>query len=298
MKMSRVLLLITLCLQAVRTVAQSIPSGISADITADRQAILIGEPMRLTLTVRTSTGHALFPEIPDSLPHFEILSKSKIDTVVDKNLMQLQQIIVLTSFDSGRWVIPAFDLPGTNIVTDSLDVDVQFIPMKPGDQVRDIKGIIPVSAYIPWWAFFASGALLIVLIFLLIRTLTRKKRKEEEAALAEPPYEEAMQALGTLQMPVASADIKPYYSRLDEILKRYLARAYGWKALQFTTTDLLLKLQDVLDDPGERSALAEALRMEDAVKFARFFPGNEAHQRSMDQVRKAIDILHKTEKTP
>ena len=67
------------------------PTGVSADITADRQAILIGEPIRLTLTVRTSTGHALFPEIPDSLPHFEILSKSKIDTVTDKNLLQLQQ---------------------------------------------------------------------------------------------------------------------------------------------------------------------------------------------------------------
>ena len=127
-------------------------------------------------------------------------------------------MITITSYDSGHWVIPAFDLPGTNIVTDSLEVDVQFIPMKPQDPLRDIKDIIPVKATIPWLLMAFSGAVLVVLVVLvLIRTCARAKgggfRKERSLHWLEPPYEEALGSLEALNMPVASADIKPYYSR-------------------------------------------------------------------------------------
>jgi len=287
-------------LPATRVVAQSVPAGVSADITADKQAILIGEPIRLTLTVRSTPGNPLFVEVPDSLTHFEVLSRGKVDTVASKDLLQFQQVITVTSYDSGHWMIPSFSLTGTDIVTDSLPVDVGFLPMKPQDQLRDIKDIILVKATIPWLLMAFSAAVLIVLVVLFIRALRARKAgvSAKAAAPLEPPYEEALASLEALNMPVASADIKPYYTRLDAIFKRYLSRAYGWKTSQFTTTDLLIHLQDTVTDREERSAIAETLRLEDAVKFARFFPGNELHLRAQAQVRKAIDILHKTEKTP
>lgn len=298
--MRKALLYIGMAVLALRAGAQSVPSGISADITADKQAILIGEPIRLTLTVRSTPGHPLFVVVPDSLPHFEVVSRGKIDTVSDKELLQLQQVVVLTSFDSGHWVIPAFDLPGTDIVTDSLAVDVGFLPMKPQDQIRDIKDIIPVQVSIPWLLVAISAVILAVLVVLLVRSFRTRKAKTQTAGAIppDPPYEEALKALDALVIPVASADIKPYYTGLDGILKRYLSRAYGWKTSQFTTSDLLIHLQDTVTDRGERSAIAETLRLEDAVKFARFFPGNDLHTQAREQVRKALDILHKTEKTP
>ncbi|TDW99461.1 DUF4381 family protein [Dinghuibacter silviterrae] len=294
--MKKALLYIGLLVLALKAGAQSVPTGLSADVSADRQAILIGEPIRLTLTVRSTPGHPVFVTIPDSLPHFEVLTRSKIDTVADKDLLQLQQVVTLTSFDSGHWEIPAFELAGTDIVTDSLGVDVGFIPMKPNDQLRDIKDIVPVKFSIPWWIIGVSAIVLAVLIVLLVRTL--RSRHEittgKRAAPLDPPFEEAVKALEDLALPVATADVKPYYTRLDAILKRFLSRNFGWKTSQFTTTDLLTHLQDTVTDPGERSAIAETLRLEDAVKFARFYPGNDLHQQAKERVRKALDILHKT----
>ena len=297
--MRKVLLYIGMVVLALRAGAQSVPTGVSADVTADRQAILIGEPIRLTITVRSTPGHSLFIQVPDSLAHFEVLTRSKIDTVADKTLLQLQQVVTLTSFDSGHWVIPSFDLAGTDIITDSVGVDVGFLPMKAQDQLRDIKDIIPVNVTIPWWLVGVSALVLAALVFLFVKSLRSKKAKTISAgATADPPYEEAIKALEALQVPVASADIKPYYTRLDSILKRFLSRSYGWNTSQFTTSDLLIHLQDTVTDPRERSAIAETLRLEDAVKFARFFPGNDLHLQAREQVRKALDILHKTSKTP
>jgi len=292
-------MVISVLLLAVNAYAQSVPSGISADISADKQAILIGEPIRVTLTVRAAQHPLTFANIPDSLAHFEVISRSKIDTVIDKGLAQLQQVITLTSFDSGRWVIPSFDLPGTNIVTDSLTIDVGYMPMKPQDPIRDIKDIIPVSVAIPWWIIILSAALLIVLVVLFIRTLRSKAVTGSRFASRTNilPYEEAIQALDALSLPVASADIKGFYVSLDNILKRYLTRAFGWKASQFTTTDILLHLPDLMTSAEERSELAEVLRLGDAVKFARYFPEKVWYDKARTQIRKSIDSLHKIEKT-
>ena len=43
----------------------------------------------------------------DSLPHFEFLNKQKIDTTNTGTGTVLSQVIRITSFDSGHWVIPS-----------------------------------------------------------------------------------------------------------------------------------------------------------------------------------------------
>jgi hypothetical protein len=290
-------MVISVLLLGIGATAQSIPAGISADITADKQAILIGEPIRLTLTVRSDKNQLVFADVPDSFPHFEVLSKGKIDTVAARDQFQLQQVITVTSFDSGRWVIPSFELPGTNIVTDSITVDVGYMPMKSGSPLRDIKDIIPVHVNIPWLLLIGSALLLIVLVILFVRAIRSRKKapgKGAESGSSLTPYEEAVKALEALNIPAASADIKPFYTSLDDILRRYFSRAYNWKASQYTTTDILMKLPDIMTGPDDRSELAEALRLGDAVKFARFFPESAWQTKSLGQVRKAIDTLHKT----
>ncbi len=280
------------CLASICTRAQN--AGVSADINSDKQAILIGEPLRLTLTIRSTAPNPTFPLFPDSIAHFEVLTRSKLDTVIQGNNWQLQQVVTLTSFDSGHWVIPSLDLPGTNIVTDSLGVDVGYIPMKEGDQIKDIKDIISVNLHVPWWLLIVASVVLVGLIILLVKMLKTKKLAAKAAA--SPPYEEAIKALEDLPIPMATADIKPYYTSLENVLKRYLSREYQLKTGQLTTSELLMHLTEVIKDADAFSALAEALRLGDAVKFAKFFPDSNWHTQSKDRVRKAIDYLHQTPK--
>src|SRR3979409_1750558 len=75
--------------------------------SVDRNKILIGEHIQLTLEADIPENELIHFFIIDSLPHFEILSKPKIDTTNTHDGTRLRQIISITSFDSGHWVIPS-----------------------------------------------------------------------------------------------------------------------------------------------------------------------------------------------
>src|SRR5262249_2817896 len=93
----------------------------------DKNSILIGERLNLTLEADIPENEPIRFFVIDTIPHFE-LTKHKIDTTNTSEGTLLKQVISLTSFDSGRWVIPAFSL-GENFSTDSIAIDVAFSPM-------------------------------------------------------------------------------------------------------------------------------------------------------------------------
>ncbi len=71
--------------------------------SADRSTILIGEPIQLNLELNLPLGFdVIWPDL-DSIAHFPILEKSKIDSVTTPETENFftSQIFTLTSFDSG-----------------------------------------------------------------------------------------------------------------------------------------------------------------------------------------------------
>ena len=108
---------------ATATVAAQNKTVVKAVI--DKSKILIGEPLRLTLEADIPEHEAIRFFQFDSIPHFEFLGRPKIDTSNTGRGTLLKQVLTLTSFDSGHWVIPAFLLTG-DIRTDSIPIDVVF----------------------------------------------------------------------------------------------------------------------------------------------------------------------------
>ena len=116
-------------------------SKTSVKASSDRQQILIGEQIVLTLEADIPENEPIRFFQLDSIPHFEILFKEKIDTNNTGYGTVLKQLIHITSFDSGHWIIPQLPL-GDQALTDSLAVDVgytaSFDPKKPYHDIRDI----------------------------------------------------------------------------------------------------------------------------------------------------------------
>src|ERR671929_972963 len=79
--------------------------------TTDKQKILIAEYLRLNLKAVFPRNQPIKWFTFDTLPHFEVLNKSKIDSQLNGSSIQLQQTYLLTSWDSGRWQLPSFHLP-------------------------------------------------------------------------------------------------------------------------------------------------------------------------------------------
>ncbi len=271
----------------------------------DRNDILIGEQVKLKIKATLPpafNGAMQWISLPDSIPHFEIVDAGKADTVSYKdNSRAIEQTIILTSFDSGKWVFPAlpFSLSQSQAYTDSFTVNVSYSPPDSTNQLRDIKPIINVSVTdYTWYYIIGAAVLLLLIVFLLYRYF--KKNKKEKPVIARSKlsaYEEAMaeiNKLGQFDLQDA-AGIKIYHSKLGVIFKQYLGRKQQKNLLTKTTGDLLIRMAESGMPAGDVSNLATALRCTDAVKFAKYLPGIMESEDCLQKIKSAIDLTeHQT----
>src|SRR5580704_15133075 len=177
--------------------AQETPA-IKASI--DKNQILIGEPIRLSIDVKSPmvSGNQL-PQF-DSIPHFELIEKGSRDSLISVTGTSYHLEWKLTSFDSGTRYIPAFAITiGKQIYkTDSLAVEVSYGKVDTAQDYHDIKSIIDIEnpdvKYIPW-ILGAVTLISLVLFVWLIRqqsTVNRQPFGDEPDIIRISPVEEAL----------------------------------------------------------------------------------------------------------
>ena len=286
------------------TIFSQVPT---VQITPDKNDILIGEQVRLrvrTFYPLNSAQNSYALLLPDSIQHFELIDRGKPDTIIFKdNSRAVEQLIIYTSFDSGRWLFPALRVniesgksdTSLNLFTVPFPVNVSYALPDSTNQLRDIKPVIEVRVADYFWYYFAAGVLLFsVAILILFRHLQRKKNapaKTFDSTLT--PYEEAMQELEKLkQYDLQKAtEIKLYYTRLSEVFRRYFGRKQHINLRHNTTGDLLIKLA-ANNFPQENIAvLATVLRCSDAVKFAKYLPTILESEECVMKMKETINLI-------
>lgn len=273
--------------------ALSFAQGSTVRASVDKNKILIGEPITLRIEVNIpQNGPIRFFSI-DTFPHFEFLEKQKIDTSRTGNNTLLYQVIRITSFDSGHWVIPSFTL-AKKIATDTIPIDVGFSDFDPNQDYHDIKDIIEVhpSGKRNWqWWYIVTGGL--ALLFLFVFFFRKKKTVKPIAEPLLNPYEEAMKQLEILKKEVISP--KQYYSRLVDVFRLYIFRKKGILSLQKTTDDLILQLDNINLDKHQYAQLSQVLRLSDFVKFAKYLPSEEDSRNVFETIKNSIITIEKSE---
>ena len=104
------------------------------------------------------------------------------------------------------------------------------------------------------------------------------------------PLEEAMQSLEALQKEQLQqkGQIKQYYTRLNDILRWYVTRRFNFSSLEKTNDEIILQLRQTRLPQDEYTALAQALRMADFVKFAKYTPPEAEQQESFQIIKRSI----------
>ena len=134
-------------------------SSQQVSVVMDPQVILIGEQVNLRLKVLLPTKDNYCEwQWPDSVGHFEQISKSEGKILQENGQSYFTQEIVFTSFDSGRWYLPAMPVitgAGNNrklLLTDSIAVRVNYAIMDSSGVLRDIRPILsdPFTDYTRW----------------------------------------------------------------------------------------------------------------------------------------------------
>ncbi|MET0637277.1 MAG: hypothetical protein ABWZ25_14700 [Chitinophagaceae bacterium] len=259
-------------------------------ITPDKTAILIGEPIKLMLEADIPENEAIGFFNPDSIPHFEILRRDKIDTSNTSKGTILKGAIYITSFDSGHWVIPPL-LLRDSIYTDSIPVDVGYTPFDISKPYNDIKDLVEADAEkkespLKWWYFVAGAVALLLIIYFAFRG----KKKPLPAPVAEEDvYLRAIRELDELGKEQMAKDL--YYSRLVNIFRLYVLKRRGIDSMQQTTGDLVEQLKGVGLPADLYRELSSALRFSDLVKFARFDASAQDDERTRQTVLESIRMI-------
>jgi hypothetical protein len=265
----------------------------------DRDKIVVGDSIVLTLDVRAPLGETITWFNLDTIPHFEFLDKGKVDTVEGVDGKKWVQQITLTSYDSGYWQIPnlAMKVAGKTYFSDSLGVQVNYANTDLSAEYKDIKEIEDVpntdTNYIPW----VIGAVTLVALVILLLLFWKKKKVKTTPALVVvqlTPFEEAMQAMATLKekdLP-NKGDVKAYYTSLNDILRLFVQRKLNIASREKTNEELIIALKKQQMQDEHFNELSGALRMADFVKFARFEPGAADNEKNFAIIESAIKTLN------
>ncbi|HEY4147620.1 MAG TPA: hypothetical protein VGM41_01760, partial [Chitinophagaceae bacterium] len=222
---------ITSCLFFLLLSFVSFSQTVTVKAAINRNKILIGEPIELKLeaTVPTGTDISWFPL--DSMTHFEFIEKGKIDTIGTADGRTFRQTLLITSFDSGRWVVPSLPLVSGNkaYLTDSIPVSVAYSNFNPQQDYHDIKDILdvpnPNTGYIDWvlvGLIVLSAAAIVYFLQKQVQVPLQVIVKKAEPKL--PPLQEALQSLEELEKRgwAKNGEVKAFHTQLNDIFRRYL----------------------------------------------------------------------------
>lgn len=274
---------------------------VSVNSVFDTSSIYIGDQIYYKIIVDQPSGMNLtLPSFKDTLcRNIEILEGPQSDTTeINGERIQIIEKYLITSFDSGHYRInPVFaewkDETGIKrFYSGYAFLKVRRVQITPPDTVSKIFDIIgpykaPVTfdEVLPWILLLLVIAALSWLIVRMAGKLKGKKSAVELPVIKDPPHVIALRELEKLKEEKLwqKGETKKYYTRLTEILRKYLEVRFGIDSLEMTTSetlDALVRSGFKKDESYNR--LKSVLNGADLVKFAKYRPEPSENELSFE----------------
>lgn len=288
-------------------------------LRVDRNEIMIGEQSVVTLSFAISKANpaqVTFPTILDTLvENVEVVRKTKVDTLkTGDNVPQtrLQQLLYITSFDSGFYAIPPFEFMVNGEVkeTEPFLLTVHSVKIDTTASIKGIKDIYHVEVswldYLnAYWKYAAAGIAAVALLALVIFLVMRYRKKE----IPEEPVEEkdtrpadviAMEALTKIaeEKIFKRGKIKEYHTSITDVLRDYIEAVFEIPASELTTRQIISQLRYSGIDDKEMRKLRSILFRADMVKFAKEIPDERENEQSVNDAEQFVTATKPPEARP
>ena len=267
----------------------------------DTNKILIGDQIKYLIKLTPDENEkVIFPQLNDSLGKFLIVSKTKLDTIIENKTKYINQTLILTSFDSGVYIIPnlkfGFISNGdTNFyLGDSYQIQVSTIDVDTTKPIKDIKPIMELpSTIMDYILYILLGIVVFAIalgVYYYLKNWTPKVKEFLPYDPKIPPHVQALKDLNELERQKLwqKGFVKEYYSRVSEILRLYLERRFNFLALESTTNEIMTYFTQIISSAEITKQLKEVLELSDLVKFAKFIPTIEEHTKIIDYARNIV----------
>lgn len=230
----------------------------------------VGETATVTLAYVLPTGCGLAEK-----PAIEGLAGlSVIDLQTTAGTIVVRLIVdSLTDLSLGPFSLICQDAAGARqkISSDKLTLQVTSNHEKSTDQqLKPIFDIIPAFPVWLTWLLWGGGAVVIILagvgLFFWYRRRAGLRKSQTVILPAHIRAQGDLEALNTSGL-FERGEVKAYYYRYSEILKRYLEELRGFPAAEFTTEEIASRIESEID-----RELVVLLKRADLVKFADDIP--------------------------
>jgi hypothetical protein len=289
---------------------------IKVTATFDSSRIFIGDQVHYTLTLIKPSGvPASLKTLKDTLcKNIEIVSGPSADSLMmpDK-MMKITRKYLVTSFDSGFYQVPPVyaeikDEGGIKrFYSDYSPLRVMRVKIAPPDTTVKIFDIIkpyraPVTfgEIFPWIIALVLVAAIVWGAVIFFRKLKKNKMGDEPVINPDPAHIIAFRELEKLKEEQVwqKGELKYYYTRLTEILRKYLENRYGVFSLEMTTSETLEALLKTGFKKDEYYMLLKTiLNGSDLVKFAKYKPDPAENEEHFDNSWRFVDSTKMIEVT-
>ena len=289
--------------------------NVSVKASLDSVAVIMGQKTVLRYEIvqdKDHVGHMVMgaPDVDNVIALTDKVeaTEGKCDTTdLGNNRIQIDRSLIVQAFDSGVWEIPAalYVIGRDTFRSNALNLKVIPVPVDTLKTVHPYKPVADVPFhivdYIPdfiveyWWIFLTIG---IIAVFLTLLIILYKRYRAGIPLIAHkapeiPPYEEAIQALNAIKESHIweNGNDKEYYSRLTDVLRRYIFRRFAIYAVEMTSSEIISALKANEETREVHELIKAVFDIADLVKFAKVRPLPDDNVASL---RRAMSFVEQT----
>ena len=290
-------------------VTTSYSQAITVLAALDSSIMKIGEQRKIALEVKQPHSAVVyFPTINgnDTLAQgIEILKITPPDTLKSNNALTIKQEYFITSFDTGRYVLPPFVFKSKtqSYTTEQLYLDV----ITYDEDLTNAKLTGMAENYDPpfnWVRFLLYLSIvlgviglgtLIYYIYKVVQEMKNNQIEEEIVVDNRLPHEIALEELEKIKSDKLwqKGEVKVYYTVLTDTLRDYFTRRFNIPAMEMTSSEIIRSLKYEHDAVDAIERVREIFDISDMVKFAKMEPSQEDNEIS---IVNAFFIVNKTKK--
>jgi len=291
-------------LQSITINSQSVNAYVESD------SILIGKELNYTIDVNAEkVENIIFPDSTSFVP-FELISETKVDTIKQDDGFRFSKKYGITSFDEGDFIIPKIKIQiGDKLFsTDSKKITVNLVEVDTTKQgLYDIKpSFDKFSSFEILKISFKNNYLVILFGVFLVLTLIYFRSKVIEffnpllnIKPALRPIELIKKRLSDLEKINidSGAEIKFFYSELTFALRSFFEKEVYDKALESTTIELILKLNNLSEiksfaiTKNSINRIEDIFKRADLVKFAKYLPEKSVIKNDLKTINEEVKLF-------
>lgn len=299
-----ILIICFVYLQSITTNSQSVTASVESD------SILIGKELSYTINVSLEKSeNIIFPDSTSFIP-FELISETSIDTTKQENGYIFSKKYEITSFDEGEYIIPKIKIQiGDKLFsTDSKKITVNLVEVDTTKQgLYDIKPSFDKfsSIEILKLSLKKNYPIILFTVLLIISLLYFRSKIVEffnpllNIKPALRPIELIKKRLSDLEKINidTSYEIKLFYSELTFALRCFFEKEVYDKALESTTGELILKLNNLSEiksfaiSKDSIKIVEDIFQRADLVKFAKFLPEKSVIQNDLKTINQEVKLF-------